>query len=174
MTSFPPVPYHLIDRPAFTIAGKQTFITGPDNTQFGRFWDECRAAGLLETLAAMRGRQAAPQTNAAVLGVSRVEQDPANRAFFYMIAVEVDDANNSALQPEDAALETYSVPAGRWAVFECHGTPPDLIVAAEMFAFGQWLPNSQYRHALAPEMEVYPTNGGETYCEFWLPVEAVE
>ena len=32
-----PVAYKIIQRPAFHIAGRQTFISGPDNDQFGRF-----------------------------------------------------------------------------------------------------------------------------------------
>jgi AraC family transcriptional regulator len=35
----------------------------------------------------------------------------------------------------------------------------------------EWLPNSGYEHALAPEMEVYPSQG-EEYCEFWLPIRS--
>ena len=45
------------------------------------------------------------------------------------------------------------------------------IVTAEKFAFMEWLPNSGYEHALAPEMEVYPASNGETYQEFWLPIK---
>jgi len=38
--------------------------------------------------------------------------------------------------------------------------------------FTQWLPGSDYTHARAPEMEVYPPgkDGPEVLCEFWLPV----
>jgi AraC family transcriptional regulator len=175
MIDIRPVAYKLINRPAFGIAGKQTFITGPDNGQFGRFWEDCRSHGwlnVLDRLKQMSGSWAGPQTGAAYLGVSRVEQDPTNRAFNYMIAVEMPgDIALAEFPPLE--LETYLVPACTWAVFECHGKPPMSIVAAEMFAFGQWLPSSAYRHALAPEMEVYPAHGGEDYAEFWLPVEAV-
>ena len=60
-----------------------------------------------------------------------------------------------------AGLERYEVPAARWAVFECRGKVPDSIVASEMYAFMDWLPDSGYRHALAPEMEVYPASDDE-------------
>ena len=179
----------LIDRPAFTIAGRQTWITGPDNEQFGRFWQQCRAEGLFDVFHQIQhgsgaanssgavngsGAVSGAQTGAAVLGVSRVEKDPANRAFYYMIAIE---APAGALAPAGADttpesdLVFYPVPAARWAVFECRGKAPEAIVASEMYAFMEWLPNSGFRHAPAPEMEVYPASGEADYCEFWLPVE---
>jgi AraC family transcriptional regulator len=71
-------------------------------------------------------------------------------------------------------VEVYRVPASQWAVFECKGKVPEAIVRAEIYAFTEWLPQSQYEHARAPEMEVYfPGNDGnseDSYCEFWLPV----
>ncbi len=159
----------IIDRPAFTIIGRQTYISGPDNTQFGRFWERCRAEGLLDVFNQIKqasGVLAGAQTSAAVLGVSRVEKDPARRDFDYMIAIEAPAGFQAP-----AGLECCQVPAARWAVFECRGKVPEAIVASEMYAFMEWLPASGYRHALAPEMEVYPANGGEDYSEFWLPVE---
>ena len=46
--------------------------------------------------------------------------------------------------------------------------------AEGMYAFMEWLPNSDYVHANAPEMEVYApgSDGGSenNYCEFWLPI----
>jgi AraC family transcriptional regulator len=163
-----PFAVKLIDRPSFPIVGRKTYISGPDNEQFGRFWDQCRAEGLLDIFQQIKqagGRFAGPQTGAAVLGVSRVEKDPGKRDFYYMIAIEAPEGHLPA------GLELYTVPAARWAVFECRGKVPDSIVASEMYAFMEWLPGSGYRHALAPEMEVYPASGDEEYCEFWLPVE---
>ncbi len=176
----------VIERPSFTILGKKTWIGGPDNEAFGRFWVECRAGGLLERFRQMQrkaGQPISPQTNSAVLGVSRVEQDPAKRDFYYMIAIEAGDmpsldvpspgAASPDLSVEEAGLERYQVPAGRWAVFECRGKVPESIVAAEMYAFMEWLPASGYQHALAPEMEVYPLCDDEEYCEFWLPIRKI-
>jgi AraC family transcriptional regulator len=164
----PKVKMRLLDRPAFRIAGWKTYISGPDNEQFGRFWVKAREEGLLGIFDRIRqetGHFQGPQTSSAVLGVSRVEKDPAQRDFDYMIAIEIPEE----FQAE--GLEFYQVPAVRWAVFECRGKIPDALVASEMFAFMEWLPNSGYRHALAPEMEVYPASSAEDVMEFWLPVE---
>ncbi len=167
-----PLP-RIVSRPAFEIIGPKTWIGGQENEQFGRFWERCRANGSLDTVQCIQqssGWPAGPQTGGAVLGVSRVEADPFRRAFFYMIAVETP---LNGLPPGVAVkgMERFTIPATQWAVFECHGQMPDALVAAEMFAFLEWLPASGYQHALAPEMEVYlPTS--EMYCEFWLPIVA--
>lgn len=162
--------YRIVERPAFDIVGKQTWIAGTDdNEAFGRFWQQCQTNGLFSAFEFIGGLRPGPQTNGVTLGVSRVEADPANRAFYYMIAIEK-PANS-----ETYDLECYQVPASQWAVFECRGPVPEAIVAAEMYAFGEWQPTSGYRHALAPEMEVYSLNSKgardpDYYCEFWLPI----
>lgn len=157
----------IIEKPAFNVIGKKTWISGQDNQLFGQFWIQCQKDQLFERLEQLRGDQPNPQTKSSLLGISCVEKDPTNRAFYYMIAIE---------QPEKRSLdlETYHVPASQWAVFECIGKVPEAIVKSEIFAFTEWLPSSEYEHAKAPEMEVYfPGNDGaseDSYCEFWLPI----
>jgi AraC family transcriptional regulator len=164
--------YRIIERPAFEIIGRKTWISGPDNNLFGLFWQQCQADGLFEMLKQVNALKPGPQTRGVTLGVSRVEKDPTNREFYYMIASEKPEGCIST------QLETYTVPATHWAVFECRGKVPESIVQAEMFAFMEWLPGSEYVHANAPEMEVYPpeSNGqsDDNYCEFWLPIRPKE
>jgi AraC family transcriptional regulator len=157
------IEHRIVERPAFEVAGRKTWIGGQDNELFGRFWAQCREQGLFELFDRLNRHRAGPQTNGVVLGISRVEDDPSKREFYYMIAVE---ASSSDAEHD---LETCRVPASQWAVFECRGKVPDSIVAAEMYAFVEWLPVSGFEHANAPEMEVYPP-GSDTYCEFWLPI----
>ncbi len=160
------VNFHFLERPAFEVIGIKTWIGSQDNDLFGRFWQECQSNGVLSTLEKLRAGRAGAQTGSLTLGISRVEQDPAKREFYYMIAIEKPgDIQADGL----AGLETYQVPAAQWAVFECRGKVPASIVQAEMFAFMEWLPGSGFEHALAPEMEVYPGQSDE-YCEFWLPI----
>lgn len=155
------VEVRIVERAAFCVAGRQVYISGPDSAQFGRFWAQCHADGCIDRLRRLPA-PSVPQMEGALLGVSRVEADPARRDFFFLIGVEYDRD-----VPSD--LTCIHIPAGRWAVFACPGAMPDALVAGEMYAFGEWLPASSYRHALAPEMEVYPP-GAENYCEFWLPL----
>jgi AraC family transcriptional regulator len=158
------VNYRIIQRPAFDVTGAKTWISGQDNSLFGRFWQQCHADGLIERLQRINGSHAGTQTGGTLLGVSCVQKDPAVRAFDYLIAVEAPEGGATS------GLETMRVPAGQWVVFECRGAPPESIMRAEMFAFMEWLPASGYEHANAPEMEVYPPGENGQYCEFWLPV----
>ena len=119
-------------RPAFEIVGKKTWIPGQgDNEAFGRFWAESQREGLLDFFRRLSGHRPGAQTGGVMLGISRVEHDPSNRAFYYMIAIEKPEG--AVIRPEDA-LESYTVPATTWAVFECHGKLPEAIVASEMYA----------------------------------------
>ena len=160
----------IIERPTFQVVGRKTWISGQDNALFGRFWEQCRADGLFELFKQIGGLEPGPQTGGVTLGVSCVEKDPAKRDFYYLIAVETPQNH------EVTELESYTVPASLWAVFACRGPVPEAIVKAEMYAFMEWLPNSEYIHAKAPEMEVYPPGPGgsseESYCELWLPIES--
>lgn len=161
------IEYRLVERPAFTVIGKQTWIAGQDSSLFGQFWQTCQADGLFQQFERISGLRPGAQTNGVTLGVSRVDADPAQRSFYYLIGIEL------PLDAPSDGLEVCTVPAATWAVFGSQGPLPDALVAAEMYAFGEWLPASGYVHAHAPELEVYPpgADGEETYCEFWLPVE---
>ena len=158
--------YRIIERPAFEVVGRKTWISGQDNNLFGIFWEACRADGLFGIFEKIAGFKPGMQTNGTTLGISQVEKDPANRAFYYMIAIEI------SKDCPVTELEHYHVPASTWAVFECRGKVPDSIIEAEIYAFTQWLPTSSFEHAFAPEMEVYLEGSGEDeyVCEFWLPI----
>jgi AraC family transcriptional regulator len=160
------VNFRIMACPSFEVIGKKTWIGGQDNDLFGRFWQECRSNGLLATLGRLRAGRGGPQTGGLTLGISRVEQDPTRREFDYMIAIEKPAGCLPGLLE---GMEIYRVPAAQWAVFECRGKVPEVIVQAEMLCFMEWLPNSGYEHALAPEMEVYLDQ--DEYCEFWLPIQ---
>ena len=161
------IKHRIVEKPAFDVIGKKTWISGQDNELFGRFWTQCREDQLFERFAQLSNCQPGLQTGSSLLGISCVEKDPTNRAFDYMIAIEKP-------AKDSGELEIYHVPAVRWAIFECVGKVPEAIVNSEIYAFTEWLPVSDYEHAKAPEMEVYfPDNDGmreDSYCEFWLPI----
>ena len=76
------------EKPAFRVIGRKVWITGQDNAQFDRFWSESHANGLIDRLRALSGGQPGKVTGATTVGVSRVEKEPANRAFYFFIAAE--------------------------------------------------------------------------------------
>ncbi len=159
--------FRILEKPAFDAIGKKTWISGQDNALFGQFWVQCQQEKLFDIFEQLRDMQLGPQTKSSLLGISCVEKDPTQRAFYYMIAIEKPEKHS-------ADLEIYHVPASQWAVFECIGKVPEAIVQSEIYAFTEWLPSSEYEHAKAPEIEVYfPWNDGaseDSYCEFWLPI----
>ena len=61
------------------------------------------------------------------------------------------------------------MPACRWAIFQNQGELPMSLIDAEMYCHMKWLPESEYAHALAPEIEVYPIRDSSR-VEYWLPV----
>ena len=156
-------------KPEFKIAGRKIWVEGTgDSGAFGRFWQESAENGLVEQLLRLREDKSRNVIDSGVFGISCVEKDPDNRSFYFFIGAECDEC------PGDAGLEDYSVPACLWAVFENKGPMPDSLVASEMYAFMEWLPNSKYIHANAPEMEVYPSrdsSGEGILSEFWLPIK---
>lgn len=158
--------YRITECPVFDVVGKKIWISGQDNELFGCFWEQCQTEGLFELFEQINGSKSGPQTKGVTFGISRVENDPLKREFYYMIAIE---------KPENykiTELECFRVPASTWAIFECWGKVPESIVASEIYAFTDWLPGSRFVHANAPEMEVYPagSNNEGYYCEFWLPI----
>ena len=166
------VPYRIVTRPSFQIVGRKTWIAGTDNEAFGRFWSHCHADGFIASLAELRGDTPNPQTAGAVIGLSCVEADPTRRQFDFFICIETPADLDGAVVAAQG-MERHVVPATDWAVFEAHGEMPGALVAAEMYAFTEWLPASGYVHAPAPEMEVYPPTD-VPYCEFWLPITRPE
>ncbi len=153
------------DKPAFTVAGRRVWISGQDNEQFGRFWAEAHANGLIDRLRALRQDQPGPITASLTFGVSCVDEDPDNRAFDFYIAAETDGPATG----DD--LERRVIPACKWAIFANRGALPGALIESEMHAFMEWLPQSGYAHDNAPELEVYPAHDG-TLAEFWLPIKA--
>ncbi len=153
--------------PEIRVCGKSVFITGQDNAQFAAFWDECQKNGVIERLTKIFCRNAATVTNSRVFGVSRVEKDPGNRAFYFYIVAECGS------EPVDGDFDVFTIPACEWAVFENEGELPMCLVDSEIYAMTKWLPESGEEHAMMPELEVYPNvkcaSGVKT--EFWLPLK---
>ncbi len=146
------------EKGAFEVTGRKIWIGEQDNEKFGMFWAESRQNGLIKRLSDLAEDG---MMEKSVFGVSRVEKDPANRAFYFYIAAE------TRAQPDD--LEHFTVPAARWAIFSNRGTLPESLIEAELYCHMEWLPQSPYLHAPAPELEVYPACDSEL-VEYWLPV----
>lgn len=148
-------------KPAFYVTGTSVRISGQNNDQFANFWAQCHENGITEILRKASDDPAHNITGSRILGVSRVETDPANRAFDFYVASECKDLEG---------YDTFRISGGQWAVFTGDGNDPMALIRAEMEAFMNWLPHSEYEHDHRPELEVYPERD-DVYVEFWLPIK---
>lgn len=150
----------IVEKKAFRTVGTKVWISGQDNELFATFWQESHENGNVDKLKQLSTDPSVNVTKSNIFGISRVEKDPNNRAFFFYIASESE---------EECSFEAYTIPAGKWAIFTNTEDTPMALFQEEMHAFMEWLPNSDYIHAAAPELEVYPAKQG-SIVEFWLPV----
>lgn len=73
-------------------------------------------------------------------------------------------------------LETYTIPASKWAVFTVRGnlsSKEHPIDAVWTRITTEWLPSSGYERSANYEIEVYPpgnTDSDDYICEIWVPV----
>ncbi len=124
-----------------------------------KFWREVAAKGTVSKLCTlMDGNE--PQ---GILGISTCD----NGAFSgYYIAV----ASN---KPVPEGMDSYTIPAGEWAIFECIGSMPDAIQKLQKRIISEWLPTSGYEYASAPDIEVYfdgDQSSPEYRSQVWLPI----
>ena len=153
--------YKIIHKDAFKIVGHKRHYAGSVEECFQQvplFWGEAHANGWIPPLCPLMDGE--PM---GVLGVSAC-QKPHDFDYFIAVATNKDT-------PE--GLSEYVVPACTWAVFESVGPMPGAIQALQKRIVTEWLPNSGYEYADAPDIEVYgpgDQSAADYRCEVWLPV----
>lgn len=151
--------YQIVRKDAFRIVGFRTPLTMDVEESFQavpRFWGEVgpRIGELIPLMS--------PEMP-GVLGVSTCHHEAENS---YYIAV----ASNA---PVPEGLSEWTVPAATWAVFTGQGQAPMAIQELQKRIVSEWLPDSGYEWAQAPDVEVY-LNGpdaAEAQFQVWLPVQ---
>ncbi|HEY0698958.1 MAG TPA: AraC family transcriptional regulator [Micromonospora sp.] len=75
--------------------------------------------------------------------------------------------------PED--LDTLTVPAGTWAVFEISGAFPQSLQYLWRDVYTQWFPSNPYQSRPGPQISRtrLSPGGSEADAELWIPVEPV-
>lgn len=150
--------YQIMQKEAFRIVGFRTLIPKDQEESFGAvpgFWAETgpRLGELIPLMdLEMPG----------VLGVCtcHLEQN------FYFIAV-------ASQSPVPEGMEEWMVPAATWAVFSGQGQLPGAIQDLQRRIVTEWLPDSGYEWAQAPDVEVYLNEPGAEEAQFqvWLPIQ---
>lgn len=150
--------YQIVKKDAFRIVGFRTPLPLDAEESFQivpRFWGE--AGPRLGELIPLMDLE-----TPGVLGVSTCHREEEN---FYYIAVA-----SKAPAPEGAC--EWTVPAATWAVFSGHSPQPTAIQELQKRTVTEWLPDSGYEWAQAPDVEVYLSEPGIAESEFqiWIPV----
>lgn len=151
--------YQIVKKDSFRIVGFRTPLSSDVEESFQtvpRFWEE--AGPRVEELIPLMDLE-----TPGVLGVSTCHREGEN---FYYIAVA-----SRAPAPEGAY--EWTVPAAVWAVFSGIGQQPTAIQELQKRIVTEWLPDSGYEWAQAPDVEVYLGAPGaeESQFQVWLPIQ---
>ena len=148
--------YQIVKREAFRIVGFRTPLPADVEESFQvvpRFWAEI-GPRQMELIPLMNGEPA------GMLGVCTCDEEEN----FYYIAVA-----SSAPAPE--GMHEWTVPAATWAVFTGTGRLPEAMQELQKRIVSEYLPDSGYGWAKAPDIEVYLNRPGEeSRFQVWLPV----
>lgn len=147
--------HRIVEKKGFRVVGfgtKEPMTMENCFEKVPRFW-EAHRRDVPRLLPLMDGTE--PQ---GVLGVSACDGGVFS-GYYIAVATEL---------PAPEGMEEYNVSAGTWAAFPCVGPVPDAIQALQKRIITEWLPNSGYEYAAAPDIEVY----GADSCrnEVWLPI----
>ena len=166
--------YRIVEQKAFRLVGYKLPTMRMKNfeqfKEIPKFWDEHFANGNFAKLMSINLSEKHDNGRVdGVLGIC-VVPDIDSDALDYYIATAYEGES-----PE--GMEEIIVPDCTYAVFECRGKIPFSVQDMTRRLYGEWLPNSDYEWANAPDIERYfdgdPTS--EDYvCELWLPVRAKE
>ena len=147
--------YRIVEKKGFRVVGfgtKEPMTMEDCFEKVPRFW-AARRGDIPQLCELMDGTE--PK---GVLGVSACD---GGQFSGYYIAVATE-------RPAPAGMDEYAVPAGTWAVFAYCGPMPEAMQTLQKRIVSEWLPNSGYEYAAAPDIEVY---GVDNYHhEVWLPV----
>jgi AraC family transcriptional regulator len=83
--------------------------------------------------------------------------------------VAIKDVNHSS----NIEFKTKQIPSATWAVFSSVGPLPQSIVNVWARIFQEWFPSTDYKHADAPDLEIYPPGNplAQDYkFEIWVPI----
>lgn len=154
--------YRIVEKEEMHIIGfKQWFSTENNRqmTEIPKMWDAVTEE--------MKKRITGLSNNAGVVGLCA---DMYDGGFDYWIGCMSDKEC-----PDD--LESMTIPASTWAVFEIIGPMRPLPNAMQDIwkrIYSEWLPNSGYEHAMLTEIEYYSAGDmmAEDYkSEIWIPVK---
>ena len=166
--------YRIVEQKAFRLVGYKLPTMRMKNfeqfKEIPKFWDEHFANGNFAKLMSINLSEKHDNGRVdGVLGICVVPDIDSDALNYYIATAYEKEA------PE--GMEELFVPDCTYAVFECRGKIPFSVQDMTRRLYGEWLPNSGYEWANAPDIERYfdgdPTSE-EYVCELWLPVRIKE
>ena len=153
----------ILEKPAFTVLGRKAWMPLQKPEDFGLLLKESRESGLIEKLVGFNGGKTKTVTNSDFLGVAVMHKD-GNMDYYVAAEVQAD--------VRDGELESFTVPASRWAIIQGKGAGLEKISELEQYGYCEWLPKSGCEMADTPQMNVFLSEGDREYTELWLPIMA--
>lgn len=148
--------YRVEEKEAFTAVGK-VITASQKNNPIPKFWGTCNKDGTSAKLCEIgKGKP--------LLGIC-YDMRP-DETFSYMVGIEAEPADSGS-------FETVNVPKSTWLIFESIGPMPDAILDVWKRVWSEFMPQSIYKHAGTPDMEVYydgDNSAADYRCEVWIPV----
>ncbi|MED3561998.1 GyrI-like domain-containing protein [Bacillus xiapuensis] len=157
--------YSVIEKGPFQIVGikrKFSTVNGENLLGIPKLWDEMNTDGTSERLYELNNGSIK-----GVLGVCVSDSSQQPNEMDYWVAAEYEG-------PVPEGFINFEIPASKWVVFEVRGAMPHAMQNAWKQIFTEWFTTSGFKHADAPEMEVYPggdPSSDDYYSEIWLPVK---
>ncbi|MEU5941742.1 GyrI-like domain-containing protein [Micromonospora sp. NPDC047548] len=157
--------YRVVEKPEFRLVGRRARVPlvhqgmNPAIVEFIRSIDKETVA----RIAALSDQEPAGIVNVSdKLGSDRAEGTELD--YWHGVVT-------GAQAPAD--LESVTVPAGTWAVFEASGEFPAAVQDLWRDVFTQWFPSNPYRSRPGPEISRtrISTDGAHADAELWIPVE---
>lgn len=153
--------YKIVKLEKLRIVGVKEHFTGSLDESFMKvplFWQKANMDGSIPKLCELINKEPG-----GILGVCTTT---IGNDFDYYIAAASD-------LPVPEGMEELIIPETTWAIFDCVGAMPDAIQTLQKRIVTEWLPNSGYEYANAPDIEVYfegDMNSPNYRSEVWLPV----
>ena len=129
------------------------------------FWEKCYQDGTVNKIFYIAKKNRTGKLKGAILAAVWHNENNVK----YLIGTETTE--------DVIGLETITIPALTWAIFEARGPMPDSVQDLWYRIFSEWFPSSGYEHVKAPGLEVTPLKialeeekNDEQSCEIWVPV----
>jgi len=152
--------YRIEEKGEFKIVGVKKHYNGLEESfaNVPSFWDGVKKDNLIPELCKVM--------DSKVKGILGVCSSACSEEFDYYIAV-------ATKQETPKHLEEFIIPKATWAIFECKGAMPQAIQKMQKAIMSDWLPNSGYKYANLPDIEVYfdgDQSSDDYKSEVWIPI----